>query len=133
MMNRPALVLIAAALALPTAAMAKTPAGVWANPSGSVHVSFANCGRAMCGRVIWANDKAKADALAGSGEPLVGSLLFRDFVAEGDHRWTGKVRVPDIGQTLSGSIEQIDAKTLRGEGCLIAGFGCKQQTWRRVR
>ncbi len=132
-MKRILLALATAAMILPTAASASTPAGVWANPSNSVHVTFVACGRAICGRVIWANEKAKADALAGSGEPLVGSLLFRDFVSEGNHRWAGKVRVPDIGQTLSGTIEQIDAKTLRGEGCLIAGFGCKEQTWRRVR
>lgn len=131
---RPALLALAAgAIALPVAAAAKTPAGVWANPANSVHVTFVSCGKAICGRIVWANEKAKADALAGSGEPLVDSFLFRDFRPDGDHRWAGKVRVPDIGQTLSGTIEQIDAKTLRGEGCLIAGLGCKEQTWRRIR
>jgi len=131
-----AAIAIAAAVPLAPAGAApgeKAPAGIWANPSGSVHVTFAPCGRAICGRVVWASDKAKADALAGSGEPLVGSLLFRDFVADGAHRWAGRVLVPDIGQTLSGTIEQVDAKTLRGEGCLLAGFGCREQTWHRVR
>lgn len=109
------------------------PAGVWSNPAKSVQVAFQPCGTKLCGTVTWASDKAKADARAGGGGDLVGTQLFRNFVATGPGAWSGEVFVPDIGQTLTGTIVRIDARTLRGEGCLFAGFGCKAQTWTRVR
>jgi uncharacterized protein (DUF2147 family) len=117
----------------PAIANAAPPQGVWTNPQKTVRVVFQNCGSAMCGRVVWASPRAQSDARARGGGPLVGAMLFRDFVEEERGRWSGSVFVPDIGQTISGTIEQIDEDTLVGEGCLIAGFGCQSQTWVRVR
>ncbi len=116
-----------------SAANAAVPKGVWANPRNTVHVSFAACGPAICGRVIWASPQAEADARRGTGKPLTGSMLFQNFTPAGPGVWQGAVLVPDIGQTVSGTIEQVDAQTLRGEGCVFAGFGCKTQTWKRVK
>lgn len=121
------------ALAAASPALAAAPAGIWANPAKSVHVAFTQCGRALCGTVIWASEKAKADARLGGTPQLVGAQLFRNFVEAGPGHWTGEVFVPDIGQTLSGTIERINATTLRGEGCLFQGFGCKAQTWTRIK
>jgi uncharacterized protein (DUF2147 family) len=124
----------AAALAsLPAAAQAAPPKGVWTNPSKSVRVVFQRCGQAMCGKVVWASPKAQADAAAGGGGPLVGAMLFRDFVEEERGLWSGSVLIPDIGQTVSGTIEQTGPNTLVGEGCVFAGIGCKSQTWTRIR
>jgi uncharacterized protein (DUF2147 family) len=117
----------------PAVASAASPKGVWTNPKKSVRVVFQQCGPAMCGKVVWATPQAQSDAQARGGEPLLGAMLFRDFVEEERGRWSGNVFVPDIGQTISGTIEQIDADTLVGEGCLVAGFGCQSQTWVRVR
>jgi uncharacterized protein (DUF2147 family) len=126
-----------AAIALATigapALAAPPPSGVWANPSNSVHVTFKRCGDAICGTVVWASEKAEADARRGGGDRLVGTMLFRDFVEEDPHSWSGEVYIPDIGQSLSGTITQIDARTLVGEGCVLAGFGCKSQTWKRLK
>ena len=119
--------------ALPSAALAKAPAGVWANPKNNVHVTFRDCGRAMCGRVVWASASAQAKAAEGSGARLLGSDLFRNFIPQGPRTWAGSVLIPDIGQTVTGTIEQVDAKTLVGEGCLVAGFGCQQQVWKRIK
>jgi len=110
------------------------PAGIWANPSNSVHVAFKRCGEDMiCGSVVWASLSAEADARRGGTDRLVGTMLFRDFVEDGAHSWSGDVYIPDIGQNLSGTISQVDARTLVGEGCVFAGFGCKSQTWKRVK
>ena len=133
-MMRRMVTMAAAALAmLPMAAHAAPPKGVWTNPKKSVRVVFQRCGEAMCGKVVWASPKAKADAAAAGGGPLVGAMLFRDFVEEERGLWSGSVLIPDRGQSVSGTIEQIDANTLVGEGCLFAGLGCKSQTWTRVR
>lgn len=121
--------IVAALAMIPVAAHAAPPKGVWTNPKKNVRVAFQRCGPAICGKVIWASPEAQAKA----GMPLVGTMLFEDFVEEGPGEWTGSVFVPDIGQSVSGTIRQMDANTLVGEGCVIAGLGCKSQTWTRLR
>lgn len=106
--------------------------GIWSNPQGSVHIRAEPCGERMCGVVIWANDKAKADAARGGVDQLVGQTLFRDFTAAGPGQWRGKVFVPDIGKTFSGTISVIDEVHIQGKGCLIGRIGCKSQVWTRI-
>ncbi|WP_236697030.1 DUF2147 domain-containing protein [Sphingomonas sp. Leaf257] len=121
-----------------SAADARVPAGTWANPSNTVQVRFAPCGRGldaelMCGTVVWASEQAKADAARGGSPRLVGTQLFSDFEEEEAGRWSGTVYVPDIGREVQGTITQIDARTLVGEGCLLGSLGCREQRWRRVK
>ena len=128
-MRHPMIAALAALAMIPAAANAAPPKGVWTNPKKNVRVTFQRCGDAMCGKVIWASAEAQQKA----GSPLVGTMLFEDFVEEGPGEWSGSVFVPDIGQSVSGTIRQMDANTLVGEGCVIAGLGCKSQTWTRLR
>ncbi len=128
-MRHPMIAALAALAMIPAAANAAPPKGVWTNPKKNVRVTFQRCGDAMCGKVIWASAEAQEKA----GSPLVGTMLFEDFVEEGPGEWSGSVFVPDIGQSVSGTIRQMDANTLVGEGCVIAGLGCKSQTWTRLR
>lgn len=134
---RRALLIALAALALPAAAQAKAPAGVWQNPKGSVRVQFRDCGvqgsGAICGRIIWASPDAQAKTDAAGGGKLVGRDLFQQFAPAGRNQWAGSVLIPDIGQSVAGTITQTGPKTLVGEGCLFAGYGCKQQVWTRVK
>jgi uncharacterized protein (DUF2147 family) len=106
---------------------------VWHNPSNSVHVRSYPCGKNMCGSVVWANDKATADARRGGTDPLVGAELFRDFAPDGPDLWRGKVFVPDINKTFSGTVRRIDDDTLEAKGCLVGRIGCRSQVWKRVR
>lgn len=130
---------LAAALGLAAAAGASAQepasvgaiAGVWANPHNSVHVDIRACGSAICGYVVWATPKAEAAARKAGNPKLVGMQLLRDFTPKGD-LWRGKVYVPDLNATFGGTAELIDANTMRAKGCLIAGFGCKTQIWRRL-
>ena len=105
---------------------------LWRNPSNSVHVRFASCGAQLCGTVVWASDKAIADAARGAKGPLVGTRIFRDFESAGTRVWRGRVYVPDLGQTFSGRIT-VQGDAMVGRGCLIAGLVCKSQTWSRLR
>lgn len=107
--------------------------GTWRNEANSVRIRARKCGPAMCGTVIWASEKAKADAARGGTDRLVGTTLLRDFEADADGLWYGEVYVPDIGQTFSGTVELTDRDTLVGTGCLFATIGCRSQTWKRVR
>ena len=124
-----AILLIAAAA---QAAKPDASYGIWQNPGGSVRVRAEPCGQAMCGVVVWASDKAIADARKGSDQPLVGSTLFRDFRKVKDGVWRGRVYVPDIGKTFSGTITVRGKDRLEGKGCLVGGIGCRSQMWTRL-
>lgn len=123
----------AAALAAPQVASAQESIyGVWRNPKNSVHINIEPCGQYLCGRVVWATDKAKEDAREGGTANLVGSQLLRNFSPSKTGTWRGRVFVPDLNVTVSGSAELVDANTLRARGCIFAGIGCKSQNWKRV-
>jgi uncharacterized protein (DUF2147 family) len=103
------------------------------NPSNSVHIQPRPCGPNICGVVVWANDKAKADAAKGGTPMLVGQQLFKDFTPEGPDKWKGSVFVPDINKTFSGHVVRTSPTTLKGTGCLMGKMGCKSQEWTLVK
>jgi uncharacterized protein (DUF2147 family) len=130
---------LTAAVSLATPAVAQTPApaggaiyGVWRNPKNSVHVDVKPCGASACGYVVWADADAQADARKGGTPNLIGLQLFRNFNPQANGRWRGKVFVPDLNATFSGSAELLDDDRLRARGCLIANIACKSQVWVRV-
>ena len=133
---RRTLMMMAGGLALAGAAHAAPPApkwaGVWRNAANTVHLRAAPCGRAMCGTVIWASDKARAD-VAAQGRQLIGTQLFSDFREEDDGLWYGQVYVPDIDRSLSGTISIDGPNQISGTGCLFGNLGCKTQVWTRVK
>lgn len=106
----------------------------WRNPSNSVHIRIDKCsGEKLCGIITWASPKAIADAKRGGTDTLVGTRLFRDLAPAGESKWKGKVFVPDIRKTFTGTIEFSDANTMTGKGCVLFGVVCKAQTWSRLR
>ena len=108
------------------------PFGIWRNAKNSVHIEIRRCGEALCGKVVWASDKAKADARQGGTDPLVGTEMLRDFRTDRNGRWRGRIFVPDIRQTFYGTISPIDASRLKARGCLFAGIVCRSKIWVRV-
>ena len=124
--------LISIASAGPAAGQQTSTDSVWRNPQNSVHVRVHDCGTSRCGTVVWANEKAKADSARGGTPNLVGTELFRDFREVSARVWKGKVFVPDIGRTFSGTGTVKDFNTIVARGCLTGNFGCKSQTWTRV-
>lgn len=127
--------LLLAALALPAGAQtrAKGPEGVWRNGKDSVRIRVQRCGRSLCGRVVQASAEAREAAAYGGTPDLVGTDLFRGLTSEEPGLWVGEVYVPDLGRSVEGSLAQEGPNTLVAEGCVFAGFGCKRQTWTRVR
>jgi len=121
----------ALSVALPASAQDQFTYGVWRNPKNSVHVEIKPCGGGRaCGVVVWANEDAKADARKGGTPNLVGLQLLRDFALQKSGSWKGRVFVPDLNMTLSGTADFPDATTMKAKGCLL--MFCKSQTWRRV-
>ena len=115
------------------APLAASPAGTWTNPKHSVTVRIAACGGGVwCGRVTAASAKAKADALAGSGRPLVGATLMQDFRADGGGGWKGTLIIPDIRQTAEATMRLAGRGAIEIKGCGMGGLVCKTQVWTRV-
>lgn len=106
--------------------------GAWRNPKNSVHLDIRPCATAACGYVTWASAKAQADARRGSGRELVGLQLLQDF-APTANGWRGKVFIPDLNRTLTGTARILDADHLEAKGCLLASILCKSQVWTRLR
>ncbi len=128
----------AALFAMPVAASADgngaaSPVSTeWRNPSNSVHIRLTPCGGdKVCGKVIWASEKAKADARRGGTQNLIGANLFREFRRVGPGQYKGRVFVPDMNRTFSGHI-RLDGNSMIGKGCVLAGLICKSQTWTRI-
>lgn len=104
--------------------------GVWRNPKNSVHVEIKPCAAGACGYVVWATDKAKADAREGGTANLVGLQLLRNFSQDKRGVWRGKVFVPDLNTTFTGVAELSSPTTLKAKGCFVVL--CKSQTWTRI-
>jgi uncharacterized protein (DUF2147 family) len=106
--------------------------GTWQNPSGSVRIRAAVCGNQVCGTVVFANDKAKADARRGGTDPLIGTQLFEEFTARGPREWRGRVFVPDMNRRVTGTATLETEDTIRVNGC-AARVICRNQVWTRVK
>lgn len=107
-------------------------AGTWTNGNDTMHVRAAPCGDAMCGIVVWADEKTKAD-IAARGRTLLGTQVFREFRQTGPNEWKGKVYVPAIDQTVTGRIELTDPDHITASACALFGFGCQTRHWKRIR
>jgi uncharacterized protein (DUF2147 family) len=107
--------------------------GVWRNTRNTVHLRVAKCGPALCGTVIWANAAARADAIKGSGQNLIGSRLLSDLRRKPDGSWQGQVYVPDIDKRGSAKVIQLGPNKLRVSGCMVAGLVCQTRHWDRIR
>lgn len=121
----------AAAEPIPATTPAAAIMGTWHNPKNSVAVRTGACGQRLCGWIVRASDKAKADAQRSGAPELIGTALLRNYRASGKARWSGQIWVPDMGRAFGSTITMVDANTLNVKGCLIGGFICKSQVWRR--
>lgn len=106
--------------------------GTWRNIRNTMHIEIHHCGSSMCGKVVWASDQAIADARRGGTGDLIGTEIFRDFRQDAGGNWRGRVFVPDLNKTFSGTIELVDRNTLKGTGCLIGRVLCKSKVLVRI-
>lgn len=107
--------------------------GTWANPAGSVIVRTAPCGGAVCGRVVWANAKARESAARKGGvRQLMGLEVLRGYRPAGPGRWEGRAFVPDLGDEFQSEMVQTGPNQIEVNGCRFGGLLCKKQVWHRV-
>ncbi|MCK0169644.1 DUF2147 domain-containing protein [Aliiroseovarius sp. S1123] len=123
-------VIAAAALAVGLAgpAMAEPVLGVWktqVDDGAYAHVTFSQCGAALCGVISKAFDA--------SGEistPNIGKQLVWDMQANGNGKYSGgKIWQPSTDKVYKSKMT-LSGSTLKVAGCF--GPICKKQTWSRV-
>ena len=105
--------------------------GNWVNPSRTVTVHIGPCGAQLCGRVVSASAKARADAAAAGTARLVGTVLMSGVEPTGEGAWRADIFVPDRNLHAPGELRLTGPRTLDVQGCL-GGLICKTQTWVKV-
>lgn len=106
--------------------------GVWKNARNTIHLRLAPCGDALCATVVWATDKARADARKGSGKELIGSQLLTDLRPTGAGTWRGKAYVPDLDRHATATVLRTKPDELRVSGCVLGGLICRARHWGRI-
>lgn len=143
-LSRPLPALVAAVVLASTAgstaaSSAVSPIGLWLTPDDHGQVEVLACGDKLCGRIV-TSDRLKADPglkdtanknPALRNRPLKGLMIMTGFNG-GPARWTGgTIYRPQDGGAYQGTIDMVDARTLKLKGCVVAPL-CQTQTWKRA-
>ena len=109
------------------------PAGVWLEKDGGT-IRSRPCGAAMCATIASVNppldpvtgkprtDKNNLDA-SKRNRPLVGLPVLLSMMPNGPRKWSGRLYDADRGQIFSGHLVEIDANSIRIEGCAMGICG----------
>ena len=103
--------------------------GLWKNPSGTAIIAVAPCANSLCGKVVWASERGRREAVKGAPQ-VVGSDVLTGVSRAGDH-WTGSLFIPDDDIHVSAKLQLVDARQLKISGCVLAGLFCRSQVWTR--
>jgi uncharacterized protein (DUF2147 family) len=125
----PALFLLA--LVAAPAEAAQPIEGLWRNPIGSAIIRVAPCGGVLCGTVVWASARGRAE-VAKNTSRVVGTTVLTNVKRAAPNRWTGRLFVPDDNIHVSAKLEFQSYRDLRLTGCGLVGLICRTQIWTRV-
>lgn len=117
------------------------PSGLWREKGGGT-VRIGRCGAGYCAWIASVSpatdpatgkprtDKNNVDP-AKRDRPLVGIQVLFAMKPSGSKQWSGRLYDEDRGQTFTGNLVEVDANTVRIEGC---GMGmCGGEALSRVR
>jgi uncharacterized protein (DUF2147 family) len=117
------------------------PTGVWLAKDGA-RVTIAPCGDGLCG--VLTTTKSATDPETGApwtdkhninpaqrDRPLVGVAVLIGMHPDGAGWWIGHLYNVDDGKTYFGKLNEIDARTVRVEGCV--GLICGGDNMTRIK
>ena len=109
------------------------PRGLWLAKDGA-HVSVTSCGDALCATL--ASTKTPTDPATGApwtdkhnidpalrDRPLVGVQVLMNMRPTSNDKWSGRLYNTEDGKTYSGNLIELDARTIRIEGCVVIMCG----------
>jgi len=122
-------------LAVPLPAQdASRATGVWQSETGITRVRVSNCGKGLCGTVIWQRNPSKDvhnPDPAKRDRPIVGLQLVSNMKQVGPNEWSGALYNYEDGKTYQGKVQLTGAKLAIG-GCVLGGMVCQTRTWTKV-
>ena len=114
------------------------PKGLWLAQDG-VKVRVGPCGQALCAKVAaprsavdpetggpW-TDKNNPDP-SKRGQPLMGVTVLYSMMSDGPGKWSGWLYNTEDGKTYPGHLLDVDARTIRVEGCALGICGGRNLT-----
>ncbi len=114
------------------------PKGLWLAQDG-VKVRVGPCGQALCAKVAaprspvdpetggpW-TDKNNPDP-SKRGQPLMGVTVLYSMMPDGPGKWSGWLYNTEDGKTYPGHLLDVDARTIRVEGCALGICGGRNLT-----
>jgi uncharacterized protein (DUF2147 family) len=136
-----ALAFVFGGAAVTHAANEGTPVGLWLTEKGDARIHVTQCGRALCGKVVWLRDaidpatgKPQTDENnpdpALKKRPMIGVQLFIGMVPSGPGTWSGRIYNGDDGKVYDSKVLFTGPQTLRVEGCV--GAICGGENWSKV-
>jgi uncharacterized protein (DUF2147 family) len=114
------------------------PRGLWLAQDGA-QVRIAPCGGYLC--AILVKTKSPVDPETGQpwtdrhsrdpaqrNRPLVGTAVLNTLVPDGQGKWSGRLYNVDDGGNYEGHLLELNASTVRVEGCAIGVCGGQNMT-----
>jgi uncharacterized protein (DUF2147 family) len=126
-----------------TAAAAATPQGVWLTEDGTGAVEIFDCGRLLCGRIVWQQSPLRADGSPDIDDrnpdpalrqrPICGLPIIGDLAPSDTQTWNGGwIYDPDSGKTYHVKLTMEGVDTLRLRGYVGIPLLGETQLWRRA-
>ena len=123
---------------LTTPAFAADVTGDWLVAEKTAVIRVQPCSTGMCGYIVWtknapagATDKNNPDP-AKRNRPVIGLQMITMKAAAAKNRYEGEIYNGEEGKVYTGSIQLVNEKTLRIEGCVL-GFLCGGENWARAK
>jgi uncharacterized protein (DUF2147 family) len=103
--------------------------GAWKNPIGSAIIAIAQCGKFLCGKVVWASERGQRE-VAKNASNVVGMTVLTGLKPAHGH-WSGNLYIPDDNIHVSARLQLIGDNQLKLTGCGLLGLICRTQIWTR--
>jgi len=110
--------------------------GRWITQSGNLEIEIAPCGGALCGtavKVLANHSMSNPGAqMADTGIPVFGLKVLRDFVPDGDNRWSGHLYDRENGKTYRCRMTLLESGALEIHPYIGLPLFGQTQIWRRA-
>ena len=100
---------------------AASPSGTWLRPKTGAHIKVGSCGKGLGMKVVKSKRKGS-----------VGKTIMCNAKSDGPNRWRGNLTSTEDGNTYTG-IVTLKGRSLTLQGCVLGGFICKTEVWRRLK